>query len=668
MRFIIFTFTIFSSFAFVTDTDEELNVSFERNWNFSPSVEIISNQEIEFLNASHTKELFNTSAGTWVSRGSGQESLISIRSPVLTGSGACGSFLILEDGLPIRPAGFCNVNYLFEIASNLATNVEILKGPASSRYGGNALHGTINFISSAVSENNFVRTEINTEESFKASFQYQESQNWIMGISLNKDNSFREQSGFDQQKLNFKINKQISNWQSITYLNVTNLNQETAGYASSYKSNLRKSNANPEAYRDSSSFRIYSSLSKNEKALFFTLRPFFRFSKMDFLQHYLPGKPEEKNSQTSFGFNFSLDVNTFSNHELIFGTNFEMAKIELEEFQANELTTSSAFNNAVRPQGMHYDFKVNTNLLAAFLSHEYVTNDAFKIFSNLRIERLSYDYDNLMLDGRTKDDGTKCSFGGCYYSRPADTKTSYSDSSIRFGFSKKINTNEFFMQFSKGFRPPQITEQFRLQKSQKLADLNSERINSFELGLITNGSNFTNKAVLFFSKKNNYIYKDSDASTIADGKSKHQGIEISGSVRASSILVIKYAWSISQHLYDYSLPSIGVRKGNYIDTAPKLFGSLFFTFNPIDKLTLQIEEEYMGKYFTDPANDYSYPGHLLTNFRGFYNLTPKLDINFSLMNVFNKRYAERADYSSFSGERYFPGLPIQWRLGLNYLF
>ena len=132
--------------------------------------------------------------------------------------------------------------------------------------------------------------------------------------------------------------------------------------------------------------------------------------------------------------------------------------------------------------------------------------------------------------------------------------------------------------------------------------------------------------------------------------------------------MIKYAWSISQHLYDYSLPSIGVRKGNYIDTAPKLFGSLFFTLNPIDKLTLQIEEEYMGKYFIDPANDYSYPGHLLTNLRGFYNLTPKLDINFSLMNVFNKRYAERADYSSFSGERYFPGLPIQWRLGLNYLF
>ena len=109
-------------------------------------------------------------------------------------------------------------------------------------------------------------------------------------------------------------------------------------------------------------------------------------------------------------------------------------------------------------------------------------------------------------------------------------------------------------------------------------------------------------------------------------------------------------------------------KGNYIDTAPKIYGSLFLNITTVKNLTLQIEEEYMGKYYTDKASLYSYPGHFLTNFKGFYALTPKLDINFSVMNVFNKRYAERADYSSFTGERYFPGLPIQWRFGFSYSF
>ena len=668
MPFFFFLSVLFFSFSFLADTNEELTVSTSENWNFKPSLETITSGEIRYLNVTHNKELFNSSAGSWISRGSGQESLISLRSPVLTGSGACGSFLILEDGLPIRPAGFCNVNNLFEVSVNLASMVEILKGPSSARFGGNALHGAINFKSLKIDEDNYLKTETNDDESFKASFQYQESSNWSLGIALDKDQGFRDSSGFDQQKLAFKSKNNIQNWQATTHLNLTNINQETAGYISSYKSSLRLTNANPEAYRDAKSFRLNTLLIQNEDNFEFQLRPYLRYSKMDFIQHYLPGKPIEKNRQTSSGLHFLMDVQSFPDHKLSFGINFEIASIQLEEFQANVLTSSSAFNNAVRPQGLHYDFEVDTNLIAIFLSHEYLTDDDFKIFSNVRAERLNYDYDNLMLDGRTRADGTECGFGGCYYSRPADTDISFSDNSFRFGFSKKVISNEFFLQFSKGFRPPQINELFRLQKAQTLADLNSEKIDSLEFGILSTGDDFLNKFVLFSSKKNNYIYKDNDASTVAGGKSKHQGIEISGSVDVNPLLMIKYAWSFAEHLYDYSFSSIGVYEGNLIDTAPRMQGSIFINIFPLEKLTLQIEEEYLGKYFTDPANQYSYPGHYLTNFRGFYNLTSNLDINFSILNVFNKRYAERADYSSFSGQRYFPGLPIQWRFGFSYSF
>ena len=96
----------------------------------------------------------------------------------------------------------------------------------------------------------------------------------------------------------------------------------------------------------------------------------------------------------------------------------------------------------------------------------------------------------------------------------------------------------------------------------------------------------------------------------------------------------------------------------------------FLISSRLTKLTIQIEEEYMGKYFTDISNQYSYPGHYLTNIRGLYSISSNLDFNFSLKNVFNKRYAERADYSIHSnpGERYFPGLPLQWRFGFSYSF
>ena len=668
MPFIFLVIFFFSGFSLLLETNEELTVSTNKNWNFKPSSETISSDAIRFFNVTHNKELFNYSAGSWISRGSGQESLISLRSPVLTGSGACGSFLILEDGLPIRPAGFCNVNNLFEVSTNLSSKVEILKGPSSSRFGGNALHGAINFQSLKIDADNLLKTEVNSDESFKGTFQYQEATNWSLGVALDRDQGFRDSSGFDQQKLAFKSKNNTKNWQATTFLNLTNINQETAGYISSYKSSLRSTNANPEAYRDAKSLRLNTLLTQTRNDFEFQLRPYLRYSKMDFVQHYLPGKPLEKNSQTSSGLNFLMNVKSFPNHTLSFGINFEIADVQLEEFQPNQLTNSSAFNNATRPQGLHYDFEVDTNLYAAFLSHEFITENDFKIFSNFRVETLNYDYDNLMLDGRTRADGSECGFGGCYYSRPADSNISFSDNSFRFGFSKQILANEFFLQFSKGFRPPQINELFRLQKTQTLADLNSEKIDSLEFGLFSTGDKFTNKFVLFSSKKKNYIYKDADSSTIAGGKSKHQGIEISGFVDVTSMLKIEYAWSIAEHLYDYSLSTIGVLEGNLIDTAPRLQGSIFFNIFPIDQLTLQIEEEYMGKYFMDPANQYSYPGHFLTNVRGFYNLTPKLDINFSVLNVFDKRYAERADYTSFSGQRYFPGLPIQWRFGFSYSF
>jgi len=331
MHFLFFSLLFFSSFSFLTETNEELTVSTNKNWNFKPSLETISSDEIRFLNVTHNKELFNSSAGSWISRGSGQESLISLRSPVLTGSGACGSFLILEDGLPIRPAGFCNVNNLFEVSTNLASKVEILKGPSSARFGGNALHGAINFQSLEIDANNYLKTEVNDDESFKASFQYQEATNWSLGVALDRDQGFRDFSGFDQQKLAFKSKNNIKNWQATTLLNLTNLNQETAGYISSYKSNLRLTNVNPEAYRDAKSLRLNTLLTQIKENFEFQLRPYLRYSKMDFIQHYLPGKPLEKNSQTSSGLNCLIDVKSFPNHNHSYGINYERTGTQIEK-------------------------------------------------------------------------------------------------------------------------------------------------------------------------------------------------------------------------------------------------------------------------------------------------------------------------------------------------
>ena len=103
-----------------------------------------------------------------------------------------------------------------------------------------------------------------------------------------------------------------------------------------------------------------------------------------------------------------------------------------------------------------------------------------------------------MSDGRLKDDGTACARGGCFYSRPADSELSFKDYSYRLGLSKITSIGNIFLQFSKGHRPPQINELFRLQKSQVLADLDSEKIDSIELALENKGNDFFNKLVFYY--------------------------------------------------------------------------------------------------------------------------------------------------------------------------
>ena len=61
-----------------------------------------------------------------------------------------GAFLIMEDGVPLRPVGACNVNELFEVNLEQAAAVEVIRGPGLGPQGANALHGQVNVRSVAL--------------------------------------------------------------------------------------------------------------------------------------------------------------------------------------------------------------------------------------------------------------------------------------------------------------------------------------------------------------------------------------------------------------------------------------------------------------------------------------------------------------------------------------
>ena len=73
---------------------------------------------------------------------------------MLTGGQGAGSFLVLEDGVPIRAPGFANINELYETSLDFAENVEVTRGPGSALYGSNAVHGVVNVVTPSFSARN----------------------------------------------------------------------------------------------------------------------------------------------------------------------------------------------------------------------------------------------------------------------------------------------------------------------------------------------------------------------------------------------------------------------------------------------------------------------------------------------------------------------------------
>lgn len=643
-------------------------------WKEIGSSHDIDEERIKRTNPIHPSNIFNQIPSVWISRGSGQEHLTAIRSPVLTGPGACGSFLILEDGIPTRPSGFCNVNGLFETNFENAERLEVIKGPSSARYGSNAMHGLINVVNFIDSEEKReFSTNLGPDDYF--SFKTKVKNEFLhLSTSLSKYSGFRNYSGHDQQKLVLSKKFNLKNWKANFNIAATNLNQETAGYIyglDSYKSPSEvKKNTNPEAFRDAQSSRVSLRLFRSIEDGYQSLSPYIRKNSMRFLQHYLPGTPLEENSHTSTGL-IGVQVNEHSSYSLTRGFTVELSQVDLKQFQKSDLIDSSAYNNAARPQGFHYDYQVEAKSLAMFFGFNdlEIYNNLY-LFGDLRLEANHFDYSNKMISGNTKDDGSSCAFGGCYYNRPEDRKDKYFDKSLRIGFENKLRDNlTIISQISLGFRPPQINELYRLQKDQVITDINSENLIMLELGVNKKLENSLLGLNIYSGKKDNSIFRDANNFIVDDGKTKHKGIELSATFYIDSNSFIEINSSLQDHKYDFETETSmkeKIYRGNQIDTAPKILANLLYSSQINSKLTLEIQLQKMGRYFTDAANLHEYPGHTLINTNFFYKISKSLTYYLNIKNLSDEKYADRADYNFYGGDRYFPGREREIYIGFNF--
>ncbi len=639
------------------------------------SVAVLSEEELRQIAHSHYQESLNRLPGVNISRNNGQESLTAIRSPVLTGAGACGSFLLAEQGIPLRAAGFCNVNEMFDSHTENAERIEVIRGPGSAFYGSNALHGMINTVLPAPEERMDLTLEAGPWGSYRAGlvagFDSGNFKHMFLATGENSE-GWQDESGVDQQKLSWLYQYQTaSGFQLDGGFTRTNLNQETGGYvvgSEAYKdSSLRQTNPNPEAYRDNESFRLWTRVSRefaNDWEIVFT--PYLRKNDLNFIQHFLPGQPTEDSEHSSLGMQFAAYRDLSNNSFLAIGLDMESTNGSLKQFQENP-TQGSAFLVNTIPQGKHYDYEVDAFQIAPFVHYQYYVSEQLDISMGLRWEQVDYEYDNLMVDGRTKENGQACGFGGCRYNRPADRNDDFDEISPKFGVRYRLN-DQYNVQarVQRGFRVPQATELYRLQNAQTVADLDSVQLDSYEIAFEGLGDGWQYSVTGYLMDKENEIVTNSARENVLGNDTRHRGIELAGAFSLSDNLTLAGAYNFANHTYEKDSASGGILEGNEIDTAPNNFGNFRLGWQINPTLSTELEWVKMGDYYTNPENTADYEGHDVFNLRTNWAVNEDLDVSLRILNLTDEKYAERADWTSFGGDRYFIGQPLRAFLSFTY--
>ncbi len=639
------------------------------------SVARIDEAAITAIAPKHQADVLNSSPGVYVQRGSGSESLGAIRSPVLTGAGACGAFLMAEDSLPIRPVGFCNLNEMFELNYEQAAVIEVLRGPGSALFGASAVHGIVNVLTPRVSDipGLSLRAETGSDAFRRVAFATSTSDEALgRGLAAygtwTRAPGWRESSGVDEAKLNLSADTPLGAGELRVRASGTVLNQETAGFIQGFESyrdeRIARSNPNPEAFRDASSARVAvhwdaaDILGENGDV---SVAALYRRSRMDFLQHFLIGKPVEHNAQTSY---FVTGSATFPFERLTarVALDAETASSELTEFQPGPATDGAPAANAIRPAGYHYDYVVDSWTAGATASLELRLTDRFTATAALRADRTNYDYDNRMIDGNTAENGVPCPGAGCLYSRPADREDAFDNLAPRVTLAWQPDArNLVYLNGSTGFRPPEMTELYRLQRQQVEADLDSEELESVELGWKFRDAFLSFDLALFAMNKDNVILRETNGFNVGNGSTRHRGLEYQLELRprlGNTQLRATIAGTVARHEYTFSRAIEGgetIVAGNDVDTAPRNLHSLDLEL-PLGAdgaWTVGTTTYYVGPYYLDAANSARYSGHDVTNLRVAWRGAGGFLVALRLDNVFDQAFADRADYA-FGNYRYFP--------------
>ncbi|MCM5662615.1 TonB-dependent receptor [Galbibacter mesophilus] len=661
------------------------------------AISVISAQTIEKTKAFGIEQLVNQAPGVYMStsKASGNEQhMMAVRSPISTKS----LFLYLEDGLPIRPTAVFNHNALLEMNDVSFGRMEILKGPASSIYGSEAIGGSFNFITKQPSRDfsGYLGFQANdmglTRYDFEASTYANEKFGVYLGTHyVQRNNGPIQHSDYEKFAVTFKTVYHID--PSLTWTNVFDM----IDYRSDMTGSLTQDDYEAGNYesdqtfteREAQAFRFRSTLDKqwnNQNKTSFNF--VFRNNVMDQIPSYRIRQFRQNGQLTGFGkgettsnsynsfvglIQHKKDFN-FANSSLIVGGTVDYSPQTYFERPMDVFVDPNTGINTGYEIKDEYAVNYDADILnyAGFLQYEINPFEDFKVTAALRYDKFEYDYNNYLASGE----------------EPKYSARDYDNIAPKIGFNYNLsNKSGVYANYSNGFTPPQVSTIYsntHAATDGTTGELKPSSYDNYEVGGYFVSEKWKLDLALYvLDGKNTLItLRDSnDRFYIANaGKTRSYGVEYGITYRPTPELSFAHNGSFARHRYITFFQSGVDYSHTDQEVAPSLLGNTQINYAPrfIKNFSIGLEYELVGSYNTSLENQIdngdgtfstsTYDGHNIFNIRASYQMA-NFEIWGHALNIFDTLYATRASYNIYSRQNtYSVGNPLAFHAGIRYKF
>ncbi len=647
----------------------------------------VAAQLIADTKATAPYQLLNKIAGVYMVDLGNEQHMMAIRQPISTNA----VYLYLEDGLPIRPIGIFNHNALYEINQAGVRSVEVVKGPASSLYGSNAIGGAVNFLTQrptplptagvSVQGDNFGYRRLDAHASGTAG----KLGIYAGGYAARQRGGWQDYTDFDKQSWTLRADYAVSAKTRLVGTGTYNyLNTQTPGtldslrfYRRSYASNNHFANRVVTAVR--SSLRLEHDWSDRQQT---ALTGFYRYNSTGQLPSYyisdvrVNGGYKSSNGQVNnLSFNsygvlvqHRADVDLL-HARLIVGGYFDYSpSTYYARYLDIQKDVATNFYTGYADTGRYLDdYRTALDNAAAYAQLEVQATEALRIVGGLRYDRVQYKFTNNLSGSQT--------------TKKAALDNVYNIVAPKLGLTYALGPAQgVYANLSTGFQPPETSSLF---SSRQTIALKQASFTNYEVGgwlALLDRKLYLDLSLYQLEGRNEIVsilQPDNTTQSENVGATRHRGVEYTLTYAPISEVNFRLSGTNARHTYlEYSEVVSGRNRdyaGNRMVGAPNWLANAEVFYKPrfAPGARLGLEYQRVGAYYTNTANTRTYAGYNLLNLRLGYRLPQAalrgLDIWANVVNLSNELYTTNATSNQY-GTTYVAAAPRTFTLGVGYTF